>query len=106
LPIDQDVHEATAFALIYVKHKSDTGRCQKRVECGLRWPRPGGEKIAAFDLCNQPQKLSYMSRSIDDGSLRVVKIGIRRLILAQQPRTPGVLKPDNPRSLWCNVPRQ
>jgi hypothetical protein len=37
-------------------------------------------------------------RSIDDGSLRVVKIGIRRLILARQPRTPGFLKPDNPRS--------
>jgi CRP/FNR family transcriptional regulator, anaerobic regulatory protein len=37
-------------------------------------------------------------RSIDDGSLRVMKIGIRRLILARQPRTPGFLKPDNPRS--------
>lgn len=37
-------------------------------------------------------------RSMDDGSLRVVKIGIRRLILAQQPRTPVFLKPDNPRS--------
>jgi CRP/FNR family transcriptional regulator len=35
---------------------------------------------------------------MDDGSLRVVKIGIRRLILAQQPRTPVFLKPDNPRS--------
>jgi CRP/FNR family transcriptional regulator len=34
-------------------------------------------------------------RSIDDGSLRVVKIGIRRLILARQPRTPGVLEPNN-----------
>ena len=33
-------------------------------------------------------------RSIDDGSLRVVKIGIRRLILAQ-PHPPGFLKPDN-----------
>lgn len=37
-------------------------------------------------------------RSIDDGSLRVMKIGIRRLILARQLRTPSVLRPDNPRS--------
>jgi hypothetical protein len=37
-------------------------------------------------------------RSIDDGSLRVVKLGICRLILTRQPHTPGALKPDYPRS--------
>jgi CRP/FNR family transcriptional regulator, anaerobic regulatory protein len=36
--------------------------------------------------------------SIEDGTLRVVKVGSRQLILARQPGMPGISKPDNSRS--------
>ena len=35
--------------MIQVKHKSDIGRCQKRVECCLLRLHAGGDKTPAFD---------------------------------------------------------
>jgi hypothetical protein len=43
------MYEAAAPALIQVKHKSDIGRCQKRVGYCLRRLRTGGDKTSPFD---------------------------------------------------------